>query len=266
MSVKIFGRVAVAAVIVALVFGVFGVEAAQRPQTQVITNVVERWVTNAIEVRVPVTRFVNEYHTNVVQRVTTNVVDSFATNVVTRTVTNHVFVTLTQTNFVRNFQTNYKTLNLTNWNAVLVLKTNWVSQGITNVVEVDMPKVAAQPLQSPSSDSVAVAAPAAAEALVIEGRRGGKSGGPGNIPVELKARWSNGGKAAQVQQWRIEREVGSFLCFGQEQEFQRPLPPGTYKVQVKARAADSSAIVTVKAKLVVSNSEVLIQQGMLAIR
>lgn len=269
MIMTFLRRVAVAAA----VFGVpFLSGAAQRASSSVTTNYVERWVTNSIEVRVPVNRIVSEYHTNVVQKVTTNVVDFYATNVVVRTVTNNVLLTVTQTNFVQNFQTNYRTLNLTNWSTVLVLKTNWVGQSVTNVVEVDIPRPAPQlaagtPREKPAAAAVAPAGVPQSEALVIEAKRGTKAGGSGNVPVELKARWMNaGGRTAQVQQWRIEGDSGAFLCFGQEQEFQRSLPPGKYRVQVKARAGDSAATITAKATLLVSSTEVLAQQGILASR
>jgi len=63
-----------------------------------------------------------------------------------------------------------------------------------------------------------------------------------------------------VSQWRIERQNGNFLSFGQEEEFQRELPFGTYVVQAKLfRAADSASLV-VRCTLKVGASEALVQQ------
>ena len=50
------------------------------------TNWAERWITNVIDMRMPVNRFVNEYHTNWVTQLRTNVVDVSVTNWVMRQV------------------------------------------------------------------------------------------------------------------------------------------------------------------------------------
>ena len=65
---------------------------------------------------------------------------------------------------------------------------------------------------------------------------------------------------------QITPASGAFLCFGQNQEFQRTILPGKYKVQVKVRATDSNAILTFKGTLVVGPREVVVQQGILASR
>ena len=96
------------------------------------TNWVERWITNLIEVRMPLNRFVNEYHTNWVTQVQTNVINVYATNQLTRTVTNRFVVDAFRTNFVTACQTNWETLDLTNWQTVIVMKTNWFAQTLTN--------------------------------------------------------------------------------------------------------------------------------------
>ena len=41
------------------------------------TNWVERWITNVIDVRIPVNSFVNEYRTNWVTALRTNIVDVY---------------------------------------------------------------------------------------------------------------------------------------------------------------------------------------------
>jgi hypothetical protein len=254
-----------------LAFCCHSLSAAPAGSTVVRTNFVERWVTNAIEVRIPVNRIVNECHTNFLQRVTTNVVEAYVTNILTRTVTNQIPVTITRTNLVQNYQTNYKTLNLTNWTTVLVLKTNWVTRAVTNVVEVEMQsgrveQAGAAPAPRGESTARDVETPGL-EPLVIEAQRGSRPGGSGQIPVEMRARWRYpAGTAAEVLQWRVEGESGAFLCFGQEPQFSRALPAGRYKVQVKTRAADSNATLTFKATLLVGANEVRIEPGALAKR
>src|SRR5947209_16798726 len=122
--------------------------------TVVQTNGLDRWITNVVEVRMPVNHFVNQYHTNHIEVVRTNVVAFYATNWVTRLHTNIVWLNVprtnwvstvrtntvvleaVKTNFVVAYQTNLKTLNLTNWKTVLILKTTWVIQPITNVAEI----------------------------------------------------------------------------------------------------------------------------------
>ena len=128
------------------------------------TNWTERWITNVIDVRMPMNVYVDEYHTNWVEHVRTNVVNRYATNISTRIVTNTVVVNGVQTNFVKayrtnwntltltnqvavdllqtnvvdRYQTNWNTLTLTNWKTILVMKTNWVTQPVTNVVQIDL--------------------------------------------------------------------------------------------------------------------------------
>jgi hypothetical protein len=128
------------------------------------TNWTDRWITNVIDVRMPMNVFVNEFHTNWVEQVRTNIVNRYATNVATRTLTNTVVVNGVQTNFVKayrtnwntltltnqvavdllqtnvieRYQTNWNTLTLTNWKTILVMKTNWVTQPVTNVVQIDL--------------------------------------------------------------------------------------------------------------------------------
>jgi hypothetical protein len=101
------------------------------------TNWVERWITNVIEVRMPLNRFVNEHHTNWVTEFRTNVVNVYETNRLTRTLTNRFSVDVFRTNFVTAYQTNWKTLDLTNWQTAIVMKTNAVDLMLTNQVRVD---------------------------------------------------------------------------------------------------------------------------------
>jgi hypothetical protein len=101
------------------------------------TNWVERWITNEIEVRMPLNRFVNEYRTNWVTQFQTNVINVYTTNRVTRTLTNRFSVDAFRTNFVTAYQTNRKTLDLTNWQTAIVMKTNLLNLTLTNQVRLD---------------------------------------------------------------------------------------------------------------------------------
>jgi hypothetical protein len=233
---------------------------------QVRTNYVERWLTNAIEITVPANRFVTEYHTNYILRESTNILNVFATNLVTRQVTHQVPVELVRTNFVVAYQTNYKTLNVTNWTTVLVLKTNWSQQNITNLAEVDMPRneVGDKTAAKPGPRGNQAGAPAA-ESLKIEATRGPKAVPANQGDVRLVARWvRRAGAPAQVQQWRVQSLDGSILCFGQDSEFRRTLPIGSYKVEVKAKLDPNGPLVVTRGNLVVTAQEIALEPAALA--
>jgi hypothetical protein len=263
----------------ALALSVLGVlSAAAAPASVTRTNLVDRWLTNVVEVRMSANRFVDEYHTNWVRRVTTNVVDVYATNHVLVALTNRVVIDLPRTNFVTAYQTNVKTLHLTNWATVLIFKTNWVTQPITNVVQIDLARTAVpgtedEITKAPGEHTATVAAPkndrqiegaltptSSQNALAMEAKREGRVTGNGSVEVRLSVRWTNNANMpVQVQQWRIEREDGSILCFGQDQEFKRALPVGKYKVEVKAQR-DNGPLLAGLGTLAVMPREVLLQQ------
>lgn len=248
-------------------------------QTTVVhTNFVERWITNTAEVHMQLNRFVTEYHTNWITRARTNVVDTFSTNIVlayltnhvhhvrtnyvnvfatnltARFVTNHLLVDAVQTNFVQVYHTNLKTLHLTNWTTVVALKTNWITRPITNVVEIDMaaetpPAAAVEPKQALS------------EPLALQASRSLRSTPSNQVEVQLKVSWTHApGAPLQVQQWRIERDDGSILCFGQDPEFKRVLPTGTYKVFVRAQRDAKSPFLAALGTLTVTQREVSVEQ------
>jgi hypothetical protein len=218
------------------------------------TNLVERWITNVIEVRMPVNRFVNEYHTNLVEQARTNTVDVYATNVVSRNLTNYLVFDVTRTNFFQAYQTNLRTLNLTNWTTVLVMKTNWYTQPVTNVVTLDMPASA--------RTGTASAAPGQ-DSLALEAFRGAQQTTNNQVDVQLRVRWTNDMTAPLlVQQWRVEREDGTILLFGQDREFRRALPVGKYKIEVKAQRDESAPLLAALGNLAVTPAEVTLQQRM----
>jgi hypothetical protein len=225
------------------------------------TNWTDRLITNVIEVRVPANRFVNEYRTNWVEMVRTNTFNVYFTNVLTRMVTNCVLVDVVRTNAIVAYQTNWQVLNLTNWSTVLVFKTNWVRQSLTNLVAVDLP-LGTQPRQEQAAQAPLISRAAAlTEPLALEAKRAARLTTNNQVEVELKVRWTNGASAPLlVQQWRLESEDGAILCFGQDRDFRREVPPGRYKVQVKAQRDGNGPLLAALGTLAVTPGEVVLQQ------
>ncbi|HTL58170.1 MAG TPA: hypothetical protein VL361_20955 [Candidatus Limnocylindrales bacterium] len=247
--------------------------------TVATTNWVDQWITNVIEVKAPANHFVNRYHTNWVDKYWTNVVSVYNTNRVTRFMTNHIavdvfqtnLVAAYQTNFVAAYKTNFKTLHLTNWNTVLVLRTNWVNVPVTNVVELEMSakrsdnnQAASEKVKGPelsAHTALASAGTVGGEPLAMTAHPVPKVLANHQIEVKLFVHWTNDTTApVQVQQWRVEREDGTILCFGQDQEFKRALPAGKYKVRVKAQRETNGPLLAALGTLAVSPSEVILQQ------
>ena len=223
--------------------------------TQFSTNLVHVYTTNTV-----VRNVTNRIPVEAVRTVTVN---SYQTNWTTRTLVNRVPVAMVRTNVVDSYQTNWEVLNLTNWQTVIVMKTNWITQPVTNLVELNLPKAVVRtqaaepkpvPVQvAPSQPTPARAAPpSAAESADALALQASKISGPskaGLIGVSLKV-WlaSDANAPVVVKQWRIERTDGSILSFGQDQEFQKELPPGRYDVEVRA-GKDSASILTAHATL-----------------
>lgn len=262
------------------------------------TNRTERWVTNLVEVKMQATKLITEYRTNWNQEIWNNIIDVYATNRVTKQYTNKITVELLQTNYVKAYrtnlqtlqltnwatvalyrtnyitrhltnrinvdefrtnlvqayQTNVKTLHLTNWVTVLLFKTNWVNQPLTNVVSIDLPRQASRP-------SASAPGAVSGEVLAIQAHRGSQpaTGKPAEVQLTVH---SNAGtdRTIQVQQWRVEREDGSMLLFGQDQVFRRALPVGKYKVEVKARQPGTNHLLAALGTLSVLPGDVLLQQ------
>jgi hypothetical protein len=245
-------------------------QAAQRQVNVTRTNLVDRWITNVVEVRMPANRFVTEYRTNWVEQVRTNVVNVFATNLVTvtRVQTNAVWVDVPRTNILLAYRTNWTTLNLTNWSTVLVFKTNWVNQPVTNTVQINLP-AKGPPLAESGAPRLAVKetltpAPAArpASPLALDARRGSRRVARNQAEVVLSVRWMGSAEAPLlVQQWRVESDDGSILCFGQDQQFTRTLAVGNYKIEVKAQRDPNSPLLTALGTLAVTSRDVSLQQG-----
>jgi hypothetical protein len=129
------------------------------------------------------------------------------------------------------------------------------------VAQVDLAK--AEPGETPQRTT----ASGTTDALLMEASRGTKSAPSSQADVRLKARWANReGSEVQVQQWRVQSQEGSILCFGQDSEFRRNLPYGSYKVELKARFEPNIPVVTIRGLLSVSAREVRLDQNSLAKR
>jgi hypothetical protein len=206
-------------------------------------------------VQMQANRFVTEFHTNWITRFETNFVDLFVTNKVTRTITNTFAVAAFQTNLVAAYRTNLETLNLTNWTTVVAFRTNWINRPMTNLVAIELPRESAQPVLAAATTQ------APNEPLSLQANRNAKLTPNNQVEVQLTVKWAQTPSAAvQVQQWRVEREDGSILCFGQDPEFKRALPVGTYKVTVKAQRDASSPLFAALGTLTVTSREVLFEQ------
>jgi hypothetical protein len=203
----------------------------------------------------------------------TNHVTTYHTNWTTKILTNHIALNLIQTNFVERYKTNWSVLNLTNWQAVVLFNTNWIVQPMTNVVQINLPSrpVAAVPaprevaesLESPA-DAVSPAPAGWAGPLTIEAARTDRPPANDLVEVQLKVRRTdNTAGPQQIQQWRVEREDGAVLLFGQDQEFKRQLPVGRYKVEAKVKAEGDNPPVSVRGTLSVTTREAVIQQKLL---
>jgi len=284
------------------------------------TNLVQRSITNEIEVRVPMNTFVNEYHTNWIEQRRTNLVDVFATNRVvveavrtnvvkgyrtnwgtltltndvrvdafrtnfvaayqtnwkTLIVTNQVGVDLFQTNLVNQYRTNSKTMFLTNWETVLIMKTNWVFQPVTNVVQIDLinnrlaaaetsaPRQTSEPNAAKASNPAPTTAATLSHELTIEATTTGRTV-TNQVEVQLRAGWgSDSSVTVLVQRWRVEREDGAVLSFGQEAVFKRLLPPGKYRIEVRAQKEASGPMLAARGILLVTPRDAIMQQHLAA--
>jgi hypothetical protein len=159
-----------------------------------------------------------------------------------------------------------------------VMKTNWVTQTVPRVVQVDLPAASAAaetaaPVETAGQKEVSTESPSPAPStalvgpVVLEAARTAQP--PRNEQVEVQLRIRGNGAASrglQVQQWRVEREDRTILCFGQDQDFKRELPAGKYKVEVKLRQGEGSPLLTIRGTLVLSAQEAVIQQNLAANR
>lgn len=248
---------------------------------QVRTNVVVVYSTNRLTKDVLHTNIVTHYTTNYINKalprdvavdlVFTNYVDVFRTNVKILRLTNNIAVNLVQTNTVDRYRTNWQTLNFTNFETVLVMKTNWVTQPVTNVVRVDLPVqpapsapvIASKPVVSAKSAREATKSSPAIpiDGPVLEVAKTSSRSDNNLVEVLLRVRWpANTADAPPVQQWKIEREDGAFMSFGQEQTFKKELPIGNYKIEAKLQGGSDARVLVLRGTLVVTANEVVVRQ------
>lgn len=268
---------------------VFGAESSKRQTapgngesvTVVQTSFVPRVITNVVEMRVPTNVFITVYRTNQFEVLRTDVLDVYRTNLVKTVRTNIIPVELTltnvvtlyqtnwnhltRTNLITRYQTNVNTLTLTNWETVLVFKTNRFTQSVTNLVQVDLSTPRAATFETKDKDApkddVTKASVAPTDGFLLEATRTAKHLANGQAEISLKLK-SAGNKAPTFlsQEWQVGRTDNSVLLFGRGPEFKRELPLGTYKVDMKARATESSPLVRVRATFEVTRDEVIVQK------
>ena len=239
-------------------------------RTVMHTNFVPNYVTNFVDVYT--TNWLTETVTNVVavEALRALYVPEYKTNLTVVTVTNEVAVDLVHTNVVDHWQTNWTTLTLTNWETVLVFRTNRIAQPITNIVLVDLstnrtaaaaatPNAAVQPADSSAQAPAAPLLASWTEEFVMEATKTSRVP-PKNLgDVLLQVKWkSKPGAPLQVREWRVEREDGAILCFGQDREFRRELPFGRYRIEVKAQADANSPLLATRNTLLLSPTEAVI--------
>jgi hypothetical protein len=238
---------------------------------QVHTNVVVRELPRKVVVDFIHTNVITHYSTNYINKseertvyidlLSTNFVDHFRTNVKVLRLTNDIAVNLVKTNFVDRYRTNWQTLNFTNFETVLVMKTNWVTQPVTNVVQLDLPA-------KPAASSPAVAAnpqrqtfkssAGAADGPILEGSKTSTQPENSLVEVLLRVRWPETADARPIQQWKVDREDGTFMSVGQEQTFKKELPIGSYKIEVTFRSAAAAQVL--RGTLVITANEVVVRQ------
>src|SRR6266496_889340 len=214
---------------------VFGAELnTHEPATRSVetVNVVQasvfpRVLTNTIAVELRQTNLITRYQTNLLTRYQTNLVAAYQTNL----------NTVTLTNLVTRHRTNVNTLTLTNWQTVLVFKTNWITQPVANLVQIDLP-----------ADQAAIPTAAAPTGgPILEAKRTAKPSVNGQAEISLKLK-SVGNETPTFlsQEWQVERSDRSVLLFRRGPEFRREVPLGTYKVEVKTRSTEDSPFVRVR--------------------
>ena len=228
------------------------------------TSWIPRVITNVIEVRIPTNMFVNVYRTNQFDVVRSNIINVYRTNWLDRTETRIVPVDVTRTNYVTRYQTNLNTLTFTNWETVLVMKTNRVTQRVPNVVEIDLP--AERPVAQATVPKETPAPAATAEGLSLDTATTGKAVLDDLVEVQFKLKSADGSTPKLTSyEWRVERTDGSVMLFGQDAEFKREVPMGTYRVEVKTRATANSPFVRVRGTVEVTDSDAVQQSASLGV-
>ena len=268
-----FAVVRVPTVLAALFTGIAAATSLSAGETyETSTTWLDRTITNQIEIRIPRNVYVNEYRTNWIERTVTKVIPVYATNQTVKTVTNQVVVNAFHTNFVNAYSTNWKTFTLTNWETVLVLKTNRVSQQLTNVEVIDLVAArVASPPTVPTSDPPAAkkgalivlssSAATLTDALLLEAVMTTPPSVNGRAEVQLSVKWAeDASRPLEVRQWRVEREDETVLCFGQGRQFKRELPVGEYTVEASVQRDAKSPLLLARGTLTITSRDAVIRQ------
>jgi hypothetical protein len=238
---------------------------------EVHTNVVVRELPRKVIVDFVHTNVITHYSTNYINKseernvyidlLSTNYVDVFRTNLKFLRLTNEIAVNLVKTNIVDRFRTNWQTLNFTNFQTVLVMKTNWVTQPVTNVVQLDLPakSTPSAPVVAAKSERQVFKTPlGSADGPILEGSKTSMQPENSLVEVLLRVRWPETADARPIQQWKVEREDGTFMSVGQEQTFKKELPIGSYKIEVTLKSAAPAQVL--RGTLVITANEVVVRQ------
>ena len=103
--------------------------------------------------------------------------------------------------------------------------------------------------------------------LAIEAARTARAPANDLVEVQMKIRRTdNTLSPSQVQQWRVEREDGAILLFGQDQEFKRELPAGKYRVEARLKVEGDDPPLSVRGTLSVTAREAVVQPRFLVKR
>jgi len=239
---------------------------------QVHTNVVTRELPRKVVVDFVHTNLITHYSTNYINKseertiyidlLSTNFVDVFRTNVKVLHLTNDIAVNLVRTNFVERYRTNWQTLNFTNFQTVLMMKTNWVTQPVTNLAQIDLPANSAPASRvataKPEREGAKSRATSPVAGPVLEGAKTSSRSENNLVEVLLRVRWpANTADTPAVQQWKIEREDGTFMSVGQGQTFKKELPIGSYKIEATLKSAAPAQVL--RGTLVVTGNEVVVR-------
>jgi hypothetical protein len=133
---------------------------------------------------------------------------------------------------------------------------------VTNVVEIEMARqtpAESAPKPTASEDAAVSNVDGSPEPLAIQASR--RSVYNNQVEVVLAVKWASNPEAPlRVQQWRVERDDGSILSFGDEREFKRPLPVGVYKIQVRVQRDAHDTFTVGRGTLTITPHEVLVAQ------
>jgi hypothetical protein len=125
-------------------------------------------------------------------------------------------------------------------------------------VQIDLPAERPEPVNAPVPRNEIPATSTNVEGLTLDTATTGKAVVNDLIEVRFRLKSADGTTPVlTTYEWRVERADGSVLLFGQDSEFRRELPFGTYRVEVKARAAQTSPFVRVRGVVEVTAEDAL---------